>query len=95
MQPLTHLTLTNQPAVIILSAANSDFRDDQSEMTEWLKRAHRKRRSAEHSAKQLLHRLDRCGNSNHSTSDGGARPWEELSSTSRTARYELFDLPVT
>ncbi|KAK2194115.1 hypothetical protein NP493_2g08028 [Ridgeia piscesae] len=79
--------LESERAILIANSrfANSDFRDDQSEMTEWLKRAHRKRRSAEHSAKQLLHRLDRCGNSNHSTSDGGARPWEELSSTSRTA----------
>ncbi|KAL5019871.1 hypothetical protein ScPMuIL_002763 [Solemya velum] len=57
--------------------------EDQGEITSLLQRAHHGRKRTEGVAKQLLHKLDRCNGIQPPPTS--PRPWEDLSSTSRTA----------
>ena len=59
----------------------------QEELAEISRVAQRARRSSEHTAKQLLNRLERGGTaSTGQQASHNPPPWEDLSSTSRTAR---------
>lgn len=62
--------------------------DDKPISTEILHKAHQSRKSAEHIAKQVLHRLDRsCSMQVQLPGACTASPWEDLSSNSRTTRW--------
>jgi len=63
--------------------------DEQDEVTSVIQKSQLTRKLAEHSAKQLLQRLDRnCGLGTPGCSSSS--PWEELSCNSHTARYAIL-----
>ncbi len=66
----------------LFCTGQEDCPDDQEEVTGILQKAHLARKGAEHSAKQLLHRLERIPPPGCATS-----PWEDLSSNSHTTRW--------
>ncbi|KAL4216354.1 hypothetical protein ACF0H5_024081 [Mactra antiquata] len=78
------LVLANCRAAGLGGLGGDGFTDDQDEIASILQRAHQSRRAAESVSKHLLQKLDKtfgAGLGRHSPS----RPWEDLSSTSKTA----------
>lgn len=63
------------------------FIDDQEEVASILQRAHQSRRAAENVSKHLLQKLDKTFGVTTCGRHSPPRPWEDLSSTSKTARW--------
>ncbi len=73
-------------------SGNSECKDgNEQEVTGILQKAHLARKGAEHSAKQLLHRLERNLAGVHMPGCATS-PWEDLSSNSHTTRCVLSAL---
>lgn len=71
---------------VVSVAGETPTSEERENVTSLVQRAHHARRTAENVAKHLLQKLDRsCGI--HIPQTGSPRPWEDLSSNSRTTRY--------
>ncbi len=83
----TVFLLSENGVFAILTAGNGKFGDvsDQEETAAILQKAHLARKGAEHSAKQIVHRLERSL-SGVPVPGCATSPWEELSSNSHTTR---------